>query len=130
MHFEIYKPIVMFFGLTNLPTTFQVMINDILRDLINTGHMVTFINVLVGTENKRRYDKIVKKVLRRIKENDFQIKPEKYIQKVKEIDFLGLAIGVEGIKIQKEKVVNILEWLKPKIVKNVQKFLELANYYR
>jgi len=71
MHFEIYKPIVMFFGLTNLPTTFQVMINDILRDLINTGHMVTFINVLVGTENKRRYDKIVKKVLRRIKENDF-----------------------------------------------------------
>jgi len=71
MHFEIYKPIVMFFGLTNLPTTFQVMINDILRDLINTGHMVTFINVLVRTEDKRRHDKIVKKVLRRIKENDF-----------------------------------------------------------
>jgi len=52
------------------------------------------------------------------------------IWKVKEIDFLGLVIGSGEIKIQKEKVVGVLEWPKPKIVKEIQKFLGLANYYR
>ena len=39
-------------------------------------------------------------------------------------------MGVEGIKMQKEKVAEVLEWPRPKIVKEVQKFLGLANYYR
>jgi len=57
----------MFFGLTNLPATFQAIINNILRDLIDTGDVAAFIDdILVRTENKRRHDEIVKKVLRRI----------------------------------------------------------------
>jgi len=121
----------MFFGLTNSPTTFQAMINDILRDLINTGEVVAFMdNVLVGTEEEQRHDKIVKEVLRRIKENNLYVKPEKYIWKVREIDFLGLVMGSGGIKMQEEKVAGVLEWPRPKTVKEVQKFLGLANYYR
>jgi len=45
---------------------------------------------------------------------------------VKEIDFLGLVIGAKEIKIQEKKIVGVLEWPRPKIVKNIQKFLELA----
>jgi len=70
----------MFFGLTNSPATFQVMMNDILRDLINTGEVAVFMDdVLVGTEEEEKYDKIVKEVLRRIEENDLYIKPKKYV---------------------------------------------------
>ena len=65
-----------------------------------------------------------------MEENDLYIKPEKCVWKVKEINFLGLVIGAEGIKIQEEKVVEVLEWSRPKMVKEVQKFLGLANYYR
>ena len=43
--------------------------------------------------------------------------------------FLGVVIGSEGIKIEEEKVKEVLEWPIPKSVKDVQKFLELANYY-
>jgi len=44
-----FEPTVMFFGITNSPATFQAMINEILRDLINEGKVVAFIdNVLVG----------------------------------------------------------------------------------
>jgi len=43
---------------------------------------------------------------------------------------LGVIIGLEGIKIEKEKVKGVLEWPTPKCVKDVQKFLGLANYYR
>jgi len=70
----------MFFGLTNLPETLQVMMNNILRDLINTEDVVAFMNnVLVGTEDERRYDKIFEKVLRRMEENNLYVKPEKCI---------------------------------------------------
>jgi len=38
-------------------------------------------------------------------------------------------IRPEEIKMEEEKMKRVLDWLTPKIVKNVQKFLELANYY-
>jgi len=86
------------------------MMNDILRDLIDTGDITAFMdNMLVGTEDKKKYNKIVEEVLRRMEENDLYIKPEKYVWKVKEIDFLGLVIRAERIKMQEEKVVGVLK---------------------
>jgi len=70
----------MFFGLTNSSVTFQVIINDILRNLIDIGDIAIFINnILVEIKNKKRHDKIVEKILKRIKANNLYIKPEKYI---------------------------------------------------
>ena len=66
-------------------------------------------NILVGTEEERKHNKIVKEVLRRMEENDLYIKPENCMWKVREIDFLGLVIGSGGIKMQEEKVVGVLE---------------------
>jgi len=84
--------------------------NDILRDLIDTGDITAFMdNMLVGTEDKKKYNKIVEEVLRRMEENDLYIKPEKYVWKVKEINFLGLVIRAERIKMQEEKVVGVLK---------------------
>jgi len=131
IYLGVYKPTVMFFGLTNSLATFQAMINDILRDLINIGEVAVFMDdVLVGTEEEEKHDKIVEEVLRKMEENDLYVKPKKCVWKVREINFLGLVMGSEGIKIQEEKVVGVLEWPRPKTVKEVQNFLELANYYR
>ena len=67
----------MFFGMTNLPATFQAMMNKILRDLINKGKVAAFVDdVLVGTEIEEEHDKIVEEILRRLEENDLYIKPE------------------------------------------------------
>ncbi len=41
--------------------------------------------------------------------------------------FLGVVIGLEGIKIEEEKVKDVLDWLKPKCVKNVQKFFGIGK---
>jgi len=109
IYLGVYKSIVMFFGLTNSLVIFQAIINNILRDLIDTGDMVVFMdNVLVGTENERRYNEIIEKVLKRIKANNLYMKPKKYMWKVKEIVFLGLVIETNSIKMQK-KVVEVLE---------------------
>jgi len=68
----------MFFGLMNLPATFQTMINKLLRDLINTGKVAAFIDdVIVETEEEEEHDKIVAEVVKRLEENDLYVKPEK-----------------------------------------------------
>jgi len=73
-----FEPTVMFFGLTNSLATFQTMINKLLRDLINTGKVAAFINnVIVGTEGEEGHDKLVKKVIKRLEENNLYMKLEK-----------------------------------------------------
>ena len=125
-----FEPTVMFFGLTNLSATFQAMMNELLRDLINTGKVTAFIDdVIIGMETEEGHDELVTEVIRRLEENDLYVKPEKCKWKVREVGFLRVVIGLEGIKMEKEKVKGVLEWLTPKCVKDVQKFLGLANYY-
>jgi len=126
-----FEPTVMFFGLKNSPATFQAMMNELLRDLINTGKVAVFTNdVIVGTETEEGHDELVAEIIKRLEENYLYVKPEKCKWKVREIGFLGVVIGLEGIKMEEEKVKGILEWPTPKCVKDVQKFLGLANYYR
>jgi len=73
-----YTPVVMFFGITNLPATFQRMMNEIMRDLINEGKVAVFVdNVLVGTDGEEGHDEIITEVLKRLEENDLYVKPEK-----------------------------------------------------
>jgi len=125
-----FEPIVMFFGLTNSLATFQAIMNKLLRDLINAGKVMAFINdMIVGMEDDEGHDELVGEVMKRLEENDLYVKLEKCKWKVKEVGFLGVVIGPEGIKMEEEKVKGVLDWLAPKCVKDVQKFLGLANYY-
>ena len=130
-HVGLYEPVVMFFRMTNSPATFQGIMNEILRDMINEGKVATFVDdVLVGIETEEGYDEIVKEVLRRLEENDLYVKPEKYAWKVQKVNFLGVVMGQGKIKIEKDKVVGVLNWPVPKMIRNIRKFLGLTNYYR
>jgi len=94
MHIGSFEPTVMFFGIMNSPTTFQAMMNEILRDLINKEKVAAFVDdVLVGMETEEGHDKIVEEILRRLEENDLYIKLEKCVWKAKKIGFLGVVIG-------------------------------------
>jgi len=70
----------MFFGVTNSPATFQAMMNEILRDLINKEKVAAFVDdVLVEIETEEGHDEIVEEILKRLEENNLYIKPEKCI---------------------------------------------------
>jgi len=131
MHIGVYEPTVMYFELTNSPTTFQTMMNNLFRDLINQGDTATFIDdILVTTDTEEEHDELVEEVLKRLEENNLFVKLEKCKWKVREVEFLGVIIGPRGVEMQEEKVEGVLNWLAPRNIKEVQKFLGLANYYR
>ena len=93
--------------------------------------VVVFIDdMMIATETEEGHDEIVEEVLRRLEENDLFVKPEKYVWKVREIGFLGVIIGEDGVRMEKEKVQGVIEWPVPRSIKDVQKFLGLANYYK
>jgi len=126
----LFEPTVMFFGLTNSPATFQAMMNELLRDLINTGKVAAFIDdVIVGTESEEGHNELVEEVIKRLEENNLYVKPEKCKWKIREVGFLGMMIGSKVIKMEEEKIKRVLERLTPTCIKDIQKFLGLANYY-
>ena len=73
---ESFEPTVMFFRLMNLLATFQAIINKLLRDLINTEKVGSFIDDIIKT--KERYDELVEEILKRLEENNLYMKLGKY----------------------------------------------------
>ena len=108
---RLFEPTVIFFGLTNSLATFQMIINELLRDLINTEKVAVFIDdVIVGTEDEEEHDELIAEITKRLEENDLYVKLEKCKWKIREVGFLGVVIGPEGIKMEKEKIRGILDW--------------------
>ena len=74
-----FEPTVIFFGLTNSPATFQMLINEIFQDFINTGKVVSFIdNIIIEMEEEKGYDDVIEEVVKRLAENNLYVKLEKY----------------------------------------------------
>ena len=100
----------------------------IVLNLINMRKVRSFIdNIMMGIEMEEVYDELVTEILEEIY---LYIKLEKCKWKMREVDFLEVVIRPERTKIEEKKVKAVLDWLVPKSVKDIQKFLGLENYYR
>ena len=111
---------VMYFGLCNSPATFQTMMNEIFSDMDDV--MVIYIDDLMictKMDNIQEHERIVKKVLKRLEEHDLFAKPEKCTFSIKKVEFLGMIVSREGIKMDDSKVKAIKEWPTPKTVRGV-----------
>ena len=112
-----FEPMVIFFELTNSPVMFQTIMNEILWDLINTIEVASFIDNMIV--EMKEYNEVVEEVVRRLAENNLYVKPEKCKWKMKKVEFLGVVIGLERIKIKKEKMKKVLDWPTLKEVKDI-----------
>ena len=126
-HFEY---LVMPFGLANAPATFQNMMNEIFKDLIDMGVVIYLDDILIYSENEDDHVALVKKVLARLQEHQLAIAPEKCEWHKSRVNFLGYIISAEGVEMDQAKIKAVLEWEAPKTVKEVQSFLGFANFYR
>jgi len=139
-HEGLFEPTVMFFGLTNSPATFQMMMNTIFCQEVALGWLSVYMDdIAIHTsqrpnemeeEHQMRHREYVHIVLDKLEENDLYLKPEKCDFEKKEIDYLGLIVGGNKLKMDPKKLRGVADWLKPTNPTEIRKFLGFTGYYR
>ena len=125
------EPLVMFFGLTNSPSTFQTMMNDIFQDLIMEGVVCVYLNdILIFAKSMEEQHRVTHLVLELLQKHKLFLRHEKCEFEKTSIEYLGLIISKGKMCMDPVKVGGVTEWPTPTNCKEVQLFLGFANFYR
>jgi reverse transcriptase-like protein len=132
MNKGLYEPMVMFFGLTNSPATFQMMIDDIFHSKVAQGYIIIYMDdILITTEGDLKdHQKYVAHVLNILLKHDLYLKPEKCSFYKKEVEYLGVIVGNGKVKMDPTKVQALTDWPQPIMLKQLHSFLGFGNYYK
>jgi Reverse transcriptase (RNA-dependent DNA polymerase) len=122
-----YEFNIMPFGLTNAPATFQTLMNDIFRDLLDICVIVYLDDILVYSKNKEEHEQHLRQVLQRLKEHQFYAKLTKRTFFASSIEYLGHIIEGEGLRPNPRLVQALTDFPHPTTLKELQSFLGLAN---
>ncbi len=126
----LFEPTVMFFGLTNLPATFQWMMNNIFCDLIGEGKVTIYLdNILIFSKDLKEHQEIVRHVLQHLRENKLFLKAEKCEFEVLETEYLGMIISKNLIRMDPVKIAGMAEWPAPTKKRKLRSFLGFTNFY-
>ncbi|QRV90602.1 Transposon Tf2-12 polyprotein [Ceratobasidium sp. AG-Ba] len=117
------------FGLTNAPATFQHFMNDIFRDILDVYVIIYLDDILVFSKYEVNHEKHVREVLSRLQKHNLYCNLAKCFFSIKEIDYLGLIVSPEGIRVNPAKVIKAIDWLVPSKVVQVQEFVGFCNFY-
>ena len=120
---------VMPFGLVNAPATFQALMNTILRDFLDHGVVVYLDDIVIYSKNEEEHIALVKQVLAQLEEYDLAVTTTKSVFHLKEMEFLGYMVAVDGVTMSESKVQSIKDWKHPRLVREVQIFIGFANFY-
>ncbi|KAF8752475.1 hypothetical protein RHS01_07692 [Rhizoctonia solani] len=126
--YSLYKSLVMTFGLTNTPATFQHFMNNLFKDLLDVCVIIYLDNILIYSKNDVDHTKHVHKVLWRLMKNQLFCKALKCTFHVMLVEYLGIIVSNKGFSLDKLKIQAVQEWPTPTKVKEVQSFLGFANF--
>ncbi len=87
-------------------------------------------DILIYTETLIDHMPLVKEVLGRLRTNRLQANLRKSVFEKQEVEFVGFMVISEGLQMSDRKIEAVQSWLKPRTAKNIQEFLEFANFYR
>ena len=139
-HEGLFEPTVMFFGLTNSPATFQMMMNTIFRKEVAQGWLSVYMDDIAihskpnegetDAQHKARHADYTHLVLDKLEANDLYLKPEKCEFNREEIEYLGVIVGKNRIRIHPKKLKGVQDWPTPRNPTGVRQFLGFTGYYR
>ena len=117
----LFELLVMFFGLTNSPATFQTMMNDIFADMIGDGNICIYMNdILIYTQTLVDLRRITRHVLEHLHRHKLYLKAEKCEFKKEMVEYLGLIISHNHIAKDPTKVSVVVNWPNPQTVRATQ----------
>ncbi len=130
----------MFFGLTNSPATFQMMMNMIFHREIAQGWMSVYMDDLAihtkrkpeetEEQHRQRHRAHIHHVLDVLKKHNLYLKPEKCAFEQEEINYLGVIVSRDKLKMDLQKLNGVADWPVPKNPTDVCSFLGFTSYYR
>lgn len=126
----LYEWMVMPFGLSNAPSTFMRLMNQVLRPFIGSFVVVYFDDILIYSKHEEEHLVHVRQVLEVLQENKLYVNLKKCTFCTNKLLFLGFIVGEEGIQVDEEKVRAIREWPAPTTVSELRSFHGLATFYR
>ncbi|KAK3570675.1 hypothetical protein QTP86_024977, partial [Hemibagrus guttatus] len=125
-----YEYCVMPFGLTNAPAVFQALMNKVFRDLLGRGVIAYIDDILVYSASMEEHVIQVREVLARLQQHHLYVKLEKCEFHRSKVTFLGYVISHQGVEMDTVKVQAVTGWPEPSMVRELQRFLGFANFYR
>jgi Reverse transcriptase (RNA-dependent DNA polymerase) len=136
----LFGPTVMFFGLTNSPATFQMMMNSIFANEIAEKWLTVYMDDMaihtqrleheMEEQHVQQHRSYVKRILAKLMEHNLFLKPEKCAFEQPSIEFLGVRITQGEVQMDDTKVEKVRNWKPPMNVMEVHKFLGFTGYYR
>jgi Reverse transcriptase (RNA-dependent DNA polymerase) len=124
-----FEFLVLPFGLTNAPSTFQAVRNYVFRGYLDDFVMVYIDYILIFSRTAENHLKHVKLILARFRQHQLSAKRSKCEFNRASLPFLGHVVGQGGVEMQQSKVQALADWPRLTTIKEVHSFLGLANYY-
>ena len=128
-HYGSFKWSVMPFGLTNTPAVFQRFMNNIFFDILDVCVIIYLDDILIYSNSMSEHHWHVKEVLKYLHKAGLYAKAEKCKFHSELVEYLGYILSPSGLTISNNKIKIIQDWPESKKVKDIQSFLDFANFY-
>ncbi|PRQ56667.1 putative nucleotidyltransferase, Ribonuclease H [Rosa chinensis] len=125
-----YEFVVMPFGLSNGPSTFQALMNDVFKHVLRKFVLVFFDDILIYSSDLHSHLIHLEEVFQILQQHQLKVKMAKCSFCQSKVTYLGHVISGQGVSVDPDKVQCLNEWPKPQTVKGLRGFLGLAGYYR
>jgi len=126
----LYEWLVMPFGLSNAPSTFMRLMNEVLKPFIGHFVVVYFDDILVYSRDEQDHKRHLRLVFQVLREQNLYAKMEKCEFFTSQLTFLGYVVSARGIQVDPSKVEAVQSWPVPKSITEVRSFHGLASFYR